>query len=89
MEIVRTEDFIEYFIYPQLNNAIKENDEEEDKALQVVQQKIDEIVNSYTSNYIWHKDSFQLKSRNGKFHLLDIENKGTEQNTFLMMKKKN
>ncbi|KAG5670401.1 hypothetical protein PVAND_000669 [Polypedilum vanderplanki] len=71
LENVRVEDFIEYYLFPELDGVLEENEVE---ALNVICQKINEIAQSYTSNYIWHKDPFILKTRNGSSHLLNIDN---------------
>jgi hypothetical protein len=73
LENVRVEDFIEYFLFPELDGVLEENEVE---ALNVICQKIDQIAQSYTSNYLWHKDPFTLKTRNGSSHLLNIDNDG-------------
>lgn len=74
LEIIRTDDFIEYFLFPQLDGVLEENEVE---ALNVISQKINEIAQSYVSNYIWHKDPFILKTRSRTTHLLSsIDNNG-------------
>lgn len=73
LENVKVEDFIEFLIFPEIDGVI---DEKEDEALNVILQKINEIAKSYTSKYIWHKDSFSLNIRNSKSHLLNINNSG-------------
>jgi hemerythrin superfamily protein len=73
LEIVRNDDFIEYFLFPNIDQ-LTESDEE-DKLGELLEQ-INEISRVYTKNYIWHKDPFVLKARNRKSHLLNPESKG-------------
>lgn len=69
LEIVKSEDFIEYFIFPD----IKENNEE---VLQELSLKISETAKSYTDKYIWHKDSFEIQNRKFPSILSNSENNG-------------
>jgi hypothetical protein len=73
LEIVRNDDYIEYFLFPKLDQ-LPEGDE--DDALAVLLAQINEISSTYTKNYIWHKDPFSLKARNSNSHLLNPESKG-------------
>lgn len=73
LETVRNYDFIEYFLFP----LITEDCEiDEDLALSELLNQINELSNTYTSNFIWHKDSFNLKARNRNSFLLNPEQKG-------------
>lgn len=60
LEVVKSEDFIEYFLFPDLNEA-EENDKE--GLLKDLIQKINEIAKAYTSKYIWHKDPFEIRTK--------------------------
>lgn len=73
LEIVRNDDYVEYFLFPNIT-AVSENQEEE--ILIETLKQVTEISKLYTSNYIWHKDEFNLKARNRNSHLLNPEGKG-------------
>lgn len=73
LEIVRNDDFIEYFLFPSIDH---DSEEREDGIINEFLTQINEISNSYTSNYIWHKDSFNLKARNRHAHLLNPDDNG-------------
>lgn len=73
LEIVRNDDFIEYFLFPTIDHVAEA---QEDAALDELLRQINEISSSYTSNYIWHKDPFNLKARNRNSHLLNPDAKG-------------
>lgn len=72
LEIVRNDDFIEYFLFPRID-LLAEN---EDEVLHEILKQVTEAATSYTSNYIWHKDSFNLKARNRNSHLLNPDENG-------------
>ena len=67
LETVKIEDFIEYFIFPEISDN-------ETQELNDICQKIDEISKTFIRNYIWHKDSFNLKIRHQNSHLLNNNN---------------
>lgn len=69
LEIVKSEDFIEYFIFPD----IKEKNE---GVLNELKLKIVEIAKSYEGKYIWHKDSFVIQNQKFSSILSDTENNG-------------
>lgn len=73
LESVRVEDFIEYFIFPNITTTILEI---QTKELNDISQKINEISKSFIGNYIWHKDPFNLKIRHSNSHLLNNNNNG-------------
>lgn len=73
LEIVRNDDFIEYFLFPNIDQT---SESEEEEALNEILKQINVISSSYTSSYIWHKDPFVLKDRNRNSHLLNPESKG-------------
>lgn len=77
LEIVRNDDFIEYFLFPNIDQVSEAN---EDEILHESLKQVNAIASVYTSNYIWHKDPFGLKARNRKTHLLDPECKGESHN---------
>ncbi|CRL06956.1 CLUMA_CG019947, isoform A [Clunio marinus] len=72
LEIVRNEDFIEYFLFP---NIDPDNEVEEDKILNDTLNQVIEISNNYTKKFIWHKDGVNFCARNRHSHLLNHENK--------------
>lgn len=73
LEVVRSEDFIEYFIFPDLN---QHNENDKDEILKDLHQKINEIAKLYTSNYIWHRDPFTIRSKNFSSILSSSESNG-------------
>lgn len=75
LEIVRNDDFIEYFLFPQINS---ESETQEDGLLDGILKQVNDIASSYTSSFIWHKDPFALKARNSSSHLLNPEGEGGE-----------
>lgn len=73
LELVRNDDFIEYFLFPQINS---DSEAQEDELLDGVLKQVNDIASSYTSSFIWHKDPFALKARNSSSHLLNPESEG-------------
>lgn len=77
LEIVRNDDFIEYFLFPNIQaNIDQDSEKQEDGVLNEFLIQINEISSLYTSNYIWHKDPFNLKARNRHAHLLNPDENG-------------
>lgn len=75
LESVREEDFVEYFLFPEINtneNQLNFNDNELNKLLH----NINNIIELYSVNYIWHKDSFKVTPRFQKQNLLFENNEG-------------
>lgn len=56
-DIVRADDFIEYFLFPSLDE-LSGNDLEE--KLNNFSLEVNKHVKEFIGDYIWHKDSFQL-----------------------------
>lgn len=73
LEIVRNDDFIEYFMFPNIEGV---TESQEDEILRDVLKQVIDIASSYASNFIWHKDPFNLKARNRNSHLLNPESEG-------------
>lgn len=71
VETIRSEDFIEYFLFPPIDQVSE--DEERDTLGQLLQ-TIDELSGKFTRSYIWHKDAFGLKVRTRSSHLLKTDN---------------
>lgn len=69
LEIVKSEDFIEYFIFPDIN-------EHNDEVLNELSLKIGEIAKAYTGKFIWHKDPFEIRTKKFPSILSDSENNG-------------
>lgn len=69
LEVAKSEDFIEYFIFPDIN-------QHSDEALHELSLKISDIAKSFTSSYIWHKDSFEIRKRQFPSILSGSENNG-------------
>lgn len=81
LEIVRNDDFIEYFLFPNIDFAAES---EADEILNQTLKQVMEISDSYTSNYIWHKDSFNLRARGQNSHLLNPESHGESHTSRVM-----
>lgn len=68
-ETIRADDFVEYYLFPDLSSIdIKDNEES------VLKKFLDEVYGSlstYLNGYIWHKDQFQLIPRWGNSNLLN------------------
>lgn len=69
-EIIRADDFVEYFLFPDLNesNGIDSGNNNVSDALEQIRKQIVDESIKFIGNYIWHKDPFQLivKSKNLK-----------------------
>lgn len=68
LETVRTEDYIEYYLFPDLKSNLPVED-----VLQTVIQQINTIADRFCEKYIWHKDGFRVTPRYSNASLL-IEN---------------
>lgn len=68
LETVRTEDYIEYYLFPDLKSSLPVED-----VLQTVIQQINTIADRFCEKYIWHKDGFRVTPRYSNASLL-IEN---------------
>jgi hypothetical protein len=73
LEIVRNDDFVEYFLFPNIDQL---TEEKENEILNETVKQVNEISSTFTANYIWHKDPFSVKARNRNSHLLNPECKG-------------
>lgn len=60
LEVVKREDFIEYFLFP---DFIEANENDKEGLLKELIQKINEITKVFTSKYIWHKDPFEIRTK--------------------------
>lgn len=68
LETVRTEDYIEYYLFPDLKSSLPV-----ESVLDTVIQQIKTIADRFCEKYIWHKDSFRVTPRYSNASLL-IEN---------------
>lgn len=60
LEVARAEDFVEYFLFPNVQSTeLKDINEQLNNNLK----SINIIVEKYCKNYIWHKDEFRLTVR--------------------------
>ena len=77
LEIVRSEDYLEYFLFPQLNVQSNQSENYEE-TLESVYQLVNQMTNDYCSNYIFHKDGFKLTKKIRNSHLLKEDEEGNE-----------
>jgi hypothetical protein len=75
LETLREDDFVEYFLFPNIKACDIQLENEEDQ-LTIVQQKIQEIYKTFSKNYIWHRDSFNVHPRYKNFNLLNQHENG-------------
>lgn len=66
LETVRTDDFVEYYLFPDLSQI----ETGKDDYLQSICEQIQQIATKSYGNYIWHKDSFRVTPRYGNANLL-------------------
>lgn len=59
-EVIRADDFVEYFLFPSLNELSGNN---VDEKLENFLREVNESVQKFTADYIWHKEPFQLVVR--------------------------
>lgn len=59
-ELIRADDFVEYFLFPSLNEC--NGNTVHDKLVNFLHD-VNEIVEKFTVDYIWHKEPFQLVAR--------------------------
>lgn len=69
LEFVREDDFVEYFIFPQLTDEADDS-EKAQRDLENVLQKVESIVSEVSRDYIWHKDEFRLTARTDRQQVL-------------------
>ena len=69
LEFVREDDYVEYFIFPQLNEVSQHDESEREqelhKQLEDVRGQCIKLAEKLIKErqYIWHKDEFQLRIR--------------------------
>lgn len=59
-EVIRADDFVEYFLFPSLDDLSGNNTLNK---LENFQRDVNECVRKFTVDYIWHKEPFQLVVR--------------------------
>lgn len=79
-ETIRADDFLEYFLFPDLSEQNENGDEEK---LEKIRNDILESVRKYVENHIWHKDPFQLIVRDKNSNLLKPSDQDEEEGEFL------
>ncbi|XP_055316971.1 protein ecdysoneless [Sitodiplosis mosellana] len=60
IEVIRADDFVEYFLFPSLDQLNGDNTAEK---LENFRQNVNDSVQQFTVDYIWHKEPFQLVIR--------------------------
>lgn len=76
---MREDDFVEYFIFPLLENV--ENSGKEN-ALKNCLDQVNKVVAKYAGKYLWHRDGFRVGIKNSDHILLsEDENPGELKNS--------
>lgn len=72
LQAIREDDFIEYYLFPKVNPELNS----EDKVIKNLLNEINDVVYSYTKDYIWHRDPFKVSFRGRNFSNLlpDFDN---------------
>lgn len=76
LEFVREDDFVEYFLFPE----VKTENETEIVQLQKLLEKVNKLLELFQKDYIWHKDVIKLTARTNSSEILyddDTEKRGT------------
>lgn len=60
IEVIRADDFVEYFLFPSLDQIQGNSTTEK---LENFQHSVNDSVQKFTADYIWHKEPFQLVIR--------------------------
>lgn len=68
LQFVREEDFVEYFLFPELPDT---DGPDNQQLMNQLEAQIVEVAADFAKNYIWHKDNFQIRQRTGDSTLLD------------------
>lgn len=69
LEFVREDDYVEYYLFPKLNETTSSDENEHEKEIRTQLENVREhcmkLVENLIKerNYIWHKDEFQLRIR--------------------------
>lgn len=70
-EVIRADDFVEYFLFPSIEDLNGNNTVEK---LENFLNDVNECVQNFTVDYIWHKEPFQLVVRTPETSKLFNEN---------------
>lgn len=76
-ETIRADDFVEYFLFPDLSE-IKSGSKNEEDFLRDFLQNVSGDIKPHLEHYIWHKDPFRLIPRCGNSNLLNEEHTENE-----------
>lgn len=68
-EVIREDDYVEYFLFPKLNETDSEGAEQ--NGLNDVLNEVTRIVGQFCANYIWHKDAFHVRAIHRNMNLLN------------------
>lgn len=67
LQTIRENDFVEYFLFPQL---ICDSEKEQENFLNKLLTKVNKVINKYAQGYLWHKDPLKLTPRTGSSNIL-------------------
>lgn len=67
---MREDDFVEYFIFPSLENA---GNSASESVLKNFLDQVNKVVAKYAGKYLWHRDAFRVCVRNSDHVLLSEE----------------
>lgn len=76
-EVIRADDFVEYFLFPAIDDL---NGNSTVEKLENFLAEINECVQKFTVDYIWHKEPFQLVVRTPE--TVKLFNENTVEGTF-------
>lgn len=84
-ETIRADDFVEYYLFPDLSvgNGFPDNEE---NFLRTFLDEVCDSIKEYVQNYIWHKDPFRLIPRWGNSNLLNEEQSENDGSFVLFVK---
>lgn len=77
LEFVREDDFVEYFLFPEVNS---QTEEEILAQLEKLLEEVNKLLERFQKDYIWHKDVIKLTARTNSSEVLyddDTEKRGT------------
>lgn len=77
LEFIREDDFVEYFLFPQVK---AENGPEIILELENLLEEVNKLLERFEKDYIWHKDVIKLTARTNSSEMLfddDTEKRGT------------
>lgn len=77
LEFVREDDFVEYFLFPEIKSK---NETEIRLELETLLEEVNKLLERFQKDYIWHKDVIKLTARTNSSEVLledDTEKRGT------------